>query len=108
MLFQPLTHDEVRRIAVKYIEQVTGTLKKFNKTVTIEPDALEKLVTEGYSLAYGARFLKRVIDDRIKLPLSERWKEANAFRVALQDDQIIVETAGPRLVASADPNAIAV
>ena len=108
VLFQPLTHDEVRRIAVKYIEQVTGTLKKFNKTVTIEPDALEKLVTEGYSLAYGARFLKRVIDDRIKLPLSERWKEANAFRVALQDDQIIVETAGPRLVASADPNAIAV
>ena len=108
VLFQPLTHDEVRRIAVKYIEQVTGTLKKFNKTVTIEPDALEKLVTEGYSLAHGARFLKRVIDDRIKLPLSERWKEANAFRVALQDDQIIVETAGPRLVASADPNAIAV
>jgi len=108
VLFQPLTHDEVRQIAVKYIEQVTGTLKKFNKTVTIEPDALEKLVVEGYSLAYGARFLKRVIDNRIKLPLSQRWKEANTFRVALQDDQIIVETAGPRLVASADPDAVAV
>jgi len=108
VLFQPLTHDEVRQIAVKYIEQVTGTLKKFNKTVTIEPDALEKLVVEGNSLAYGARFLKRVIDNRIKLPLSQRWKEANTFRVALQDDQIIVETAGPRLVASADPDAVAV
>ena len=108
VVFQPLTHDEVRQIAVKYIEQVTGTLKKFNKTVTIESDALEKLVSEGYSLAYGARFLKRVIDDRIKLPLSQRWKEANTFRVALKNDQIIVETAGPRLVASADPNAIAV
>jgi ATP-dependent Clp protease ATP-binding subunit ClpA len=108
VLFQPLTHDEVRQIAVKYIEQVTGTLKKFNKTVTIEPNALEKLVAEGYSLAYGARFLKRVIDNRIKLPLSQRWKDANAFRVALQDDQIIVETASPRLVASADPDAVAV
>jgi ATP-dependent Clp protease ATP-binding subunit ClpA len=108
VVFQPLTHDEVRQIAVKYIEQVTGTLKRFNKTVTIESDALEKLVSEGYSLAYGARFLKRVIDDRIKLPLSQRWKEANTFRVALKNDQIIVETAGPRLVASADPNAIAV
>ncbi len=108
VLFQPLTHDEVRAIAVKYIGEVTSTLKRFNKTVTVEPEALEKLVTDGYSLAYGARFLKRVIDDRIKLPLSQRWKEANAFRVTLMDDQITVETVGPRLVASADPNAIAV
>ena len=28
---------------------------------------------EGHSLAYGARFLKRVIDERIKLPISEHW-----------------------------------
>jgi ATP-dependent Clp protease ATP-binding subunit ClpA len=108
VLFAPLTHDEVRAIALKYIEQVSETLKRSNKTVTIEPDALEKLVTDGYSLAYGARFLKRVIDDRIKLPLSQQWKEANSFRVVLRDDQIAVEALVPRLVASADPNAIAV
>ncbi len=108
VLFQPLMHDEVRAIAQNYIEQVSATLKRFNKTVTIEPDALEKLVTDGYSLAYGARFLKRVIDDRIKLPLSQRWKEANSFRVSVIDDQVTVEVVGPRLVASADPNAIAV
>ena len=108
VLFQPLTHDEVRAIAVKYIEQVTSTLKRFNKTVTVDPEALEKLVADGYSLAYGARFLKRVIDDRIKLPLSQMWKEANTFRVTLRDDQIVVDAAGPRLIASSDPDAIAV
>jgi len=109
VLFQPLTHDEVRAIAVKYIGQVTCTLKRFNKTVTVDPEALEKLVTDGYSLAYGARFLKRVIDDRIKLPLSQLWKESNAFRVMLRDDKIEVEMAdGPRLIASSDPDAIAV
>src|SRR5258705_4079883 len=108
VLFQPLTHDEVRAIAVKYIDEVSATLKRFNKSVTVEPEALEKLVTDGYSLAYGARFLKRVIDDRIKLPLSQHWKETNAFRVTLRDDKIEVETVGPRLVAASDPNAIAV
>jgi ATP-dependent Clp protease ATP-binding subunit ClpA len=108
VLFQPLTLDEVRHIALKYIDQVTATLKRFNKTVTIDPDALEKLVTDGYSMAYGARFLKRVIDDRIKLPLSQRWKEANTFRAALVDGEIQIETVGPRLIASSDPNAIAV
>jgi hypothetical protein len=59
-------------------------------------------------MAYGARFLKRIIDDRIKLPLSQRWKEANAFRATVKDDQLVLEVVGPRLIASADPDAIAV
>jgi ATP-dependent Clp protease ATP-binding subunit ClpA len=108
VLFQPLTKDEVRDITLKYIDEVATTLKRWNKTLTIEPEALEKLVTEGYSLAYGARFLKRVIDDRIKLPLSQQWKEGNVFKATVRDDQVVLECAGPRLVASADPDAIAV
>jgi ATP-dependent Clp protease ATP-binding subunit ClpA len=108
VLFQPLTKDEVREIALKYIAKIEETLKRWNKSLTIEPDALEKLVQDGYSLAYGARFLKRVIDDRIKLPISQRWKEVNQFRAAVEDDQLVIEPAGPRLVASTDPDAIAV
>ncbi len=108
VLFQPLTHEEVREITLKYIEQVTSTLKRWNKTLVIEPAALEALVTEGYSPAFGARFLKRVVDDRIKLPLSRAWKEANAFRATVKDGQVVMEPIGPRLIASADPDAVAV
>jgi len=108
VVFEPLTKDEVRHIAINYIDEVTGTLKRWNKTITIEPEALEKIVTDGYSLAYGARFLKRVIDDRIKLPLSQHWKEANAFRATIRDGEVVVDAASPRLVASADPDAMAV
>ena len=108
VLFQPLTKDEVRQIAVKYLEQVASTLTRSNKSVVVEPEVLEALVTEGYSLAYGARFLKRVIDDRIKLPLSQQWREANSFRATIRDNQIVIEAFGPRLVASVDPDAIAV
>jgi ATP-dependent Clp protease ATP-binding subunit ClpA len=108
VLFQPLTKDEVRHIALKYIDEVTTTLRRWNKTLTVEPEAIEKLVADGHSLAYGARFLKRVIDDRIKLPLSQQWKESNAFRATIKDDTLVIEAAGPRLVATTDPNAIAV
>jgi ATP-dependent Clp protease ATP-binding subunit ClpC len=108
VLFQPLLKEEVREIALKYIGQVESTLKRWNKTLTVEPEALEKLVQEGYSLAYGARFLKRVIDDRVKLPISQRWKEANQFRATVAEDQVTVEAVGPRLVATTDPDAIAV
>jgi ATP-dependent Clp protease ATP-binding subunit ClpC len=108
VLFQPLTKEEVREIALKYIAQIDATLRRWNKGLTIDPEALEKIVQEGYSLAYGARFLKRVIDDKVKLPISQRWKEVNQFRAALRDDQVVVDPVGPRLVASADPDAIAV
>ena len=110
VLFEPLAKDEVRQIANIYIAQVATTLARWGKTLTIDPDALEKLVTEGYSMAYGARFLKRIIDDRIKLPLSQQWKDSNSFRATLRDDQVVLEAVAvaPRLITAEDADAIAV
>jgi ATP-dependent Clp protease ATP-binding subunit ClpA len=108
VIFEPLSKDEVREIALKYLDEVTASLKRWGKAIHIENEALEKLVTDGYSPAYGARFLKRVIDDQIKLPLSQRWKDANHFRATVKDGRIVVEAAGPRLVASTDSEAVAV
>jgi ATP-dependent Clp protease ATP-binding subunit ClpA len=109
VVFEPLAKDEVRQIALKYIGEVTAVLERRNKTLAVDAEALEKLVADGHSLAYGARFLKRVIDDRIKLPLSRQWKDADGFRVTLVDGQITIEAAtGPRLVTSSGPDAIAV
>jgi ATP-dependent Clp protease ATP-binding subunit ClpA len=108
VVFEPLTLDEVRRIAEKHLGELAALMRRSGKALTIEPEALDALVAEGYSLAYGARFLKRVVDDRIKLPLSRQWKEAHAFRAVVREDQIVVESVGPRLLASSDPDAIAV
>jgi ATP-dependent Clp protease ATP-binding subunit ClpC len=94
VLFQPLKKDEVREISLKYLAQITATLRRWNKTLAIEPEALEKLVQEGYSPAFGARFLKRVIDDRIKLPVSQRWKETRDFLATVQGDQVVIEACG--------------
>ncbi len=93
VLFNPLTHDEVRLIARQYLAQVTRTLAKAGKTMRVTEEALEQLVEEGYSLAFGARFLKRAIDNRVKLPISTRWKESSHFDVTLQDGAICVEPA---------------
>jgi ATP-dependent Clp protease ATP-binding subunit ClpA len=101
VLFAPLAHDEVRQIAQQYLARLEATLRDRRRTLTIEDDALESIVQEGHSLAYGARFLKRVMDDRIKLPISERWTEGTHFNVRLVDGVVQVESAaGPRLVAT--------
>jgi ATP-dependent Clp protease ATP-binding subunit ClpA len=98
VLFAPLTQDEARKIAEHYLTTVTATLAKSGKTLNIEAAALDQLVTEGYSLAYGARFLKRVIDERVKLPISIRWREGTQFRVAVQGGEIVVEPSVARLI----------
>jgi ATP-dependent Clp protease ATP-binding subunit ClpC len=94
VLFSPLTHEEVRAIAKHYLGEVEAALARAGKRIAVEDAALEQLVTSGYSLAYGARFLKRVIDEQIKLPISERWKDASSFAVVVRDGRLAVEASG--------------
>ena len=91
VLFAPLTHDEVREIARHYLLQVTLTMAKAGKTMAVADEALEVVVKEGYSMAFGARFLKRFIDEHIKLPISAQWKNGSHFDVKAVDGKLVVE-----------------
>jgi ATP-dependent Clp protease ATP-binding subunit ClpC len=91
VLFAPLSHDEVREIAKHYIAQVTTALAKAEKTMDLDDQALELITTNGYNLAFGARFLKRYIDEHVKLPISARWKESSHFVVKASGADITVE-----------------
>ena len=108
VVFNPLSKENVREIALKYIDRVTNNLKRFGKMLTIDPEALDVLVTQGYSPAYGARFLKRIIDERITLPISQQWRDVKHFHVTLDGDQIAIGTKDARMFACADQQAIAV
>jgi ATP-dependent Clp protease ATP-binding subunit ClpA len=100
VVFAPLMHDEVREIARHYLEQVTGALAKAGKTITVSDEALEVVVTKGYNMAFGARFLKRYIDEHIKLPISARWKEGSHFEVRAQDGDIVVDPAPAKVMTA--------
>ena len=88
VIFQPLSKEEVRAIALQQIDKLVGALLKSQRQLRVTPAAVEQLVHEGYSLAYGARFLKRVIDARIKLPISQRWTEGTIFTADVVEGHI--------------------
>lgn len=90
VIFSPLTQDEVRQIAVQYLRKMERQMAKLGKTVHVTETAIDKLVEVGFSPAYGARFLKRTIDEKVKLPITLQWNNANAFTVDVKDDQLIV------------------
>src|SRR5262249_10563066 len=99
ILFTPLSTDDVRTIARGYLSQIERAAAKAGKTVHVDDDVVEMLAAEGYNPAFGARFLKRVIDERVKVPLSMHWKDATHFRVRVADQEIAVETRSVRLAA---------
>jgi ATP-dependent Clp protease ATP-binding subunit ClpC len=94
VVFRPLAKDEVRRITVQQITRIERSLLKSGRTLKVSPEALEQLVTDGYSLAYGARFLKRVIESRIKLPISQRWTEGTEFAADLREGRVEIDVSG--------------
>ena len=99
VLFSPLTHDEAREIARLYLSTVAATMAEAGKAIEVDPDALDEIVTRGYSQAHGARFLKRFIDEHVKLPVSAHWHDAQSFRVRVAAGEVVVETVALRLAA---------
>jgi ATP-dependent Clp protease ATP-binding subunit ClpA len=91
IVFSPLTMQEVRSIARMYLDKIKGDMAGYGKELLITDEAIDKLVDEGYNQKYGARFLKRVIDDRVKTPVTLKWKEGDLFKVGVQAGEIRVE-----------------
>jgi len=91
VVFRPLTRDEVRQIAIQQIEKLQATMNRTGRELTVTSEALDQLVQDGYSLAFGARFLKRVIDERVKLPISQRWAEGTNFVARVTEGAVTIE-----------------
>jgi ATP-dependent Clp protease ATP-binding subunit ClpC len=99
IVFAPLTRDEVRRITRMQLDAVIETATTRGKSIEITEEAVDALGSEGFSMAYGARYLKRVIDDRVKIPLSQMWGSADAFRVTARDNAVVVEATTRSILA---------
>ncbi|MDQ3801789.1 MAG: ATP-dependent Clp protease ATP-binding subunit [Acidobacteriota bacterium] len=93
VVFSPLTMDEVRDIARLYLGKLKRQMERQGKIVEISEDALNVLTEKGYSPAYGARFLKRYIDEKVKLPITNDWKMSTRFKVDVEDGEIVVRAA---------------
>src|SRR5919109_4509249 len=66
VVFSPLTMDEVKQIAQLYLSKLRRQMESQGRSLVISERALDSLTEKGYSTQYGARFLKRYIDEHVK------------------------------------------
>ncbi len=65
VLFKPLTKEEVRRVAELLLLGVAKQLETKGITLVATPEAVRELSEAGFDPLYGARPLRRMIQDRV-------------------------------------------
>ncbi len=70
-VFDKLTRDDVAQIAEIMIKRVERTLKDKNITLNVSDSALAWLIDKGYDSEYGARPLRRVIEQNVEDEIAE-------------------------------------
>ncbi|WP_434414392.1 AAA family ATPase [symbiont of Argiope bruennichi] len=66
ILFNPLTKENVYQIINLYIENLNERIVKKKLKLTLTKKAIDAIYNNGYSLAYGARPIKRYIEKNIE------------------------------------------
>jgi len=94
VIFSPLTMDEVRQIAQLYLDKTNRQIKRQCKSFEVTEQAIDFVTEKGYSMQYGARFLKRYIDEYVKLPITTMWKTGSKFKVDVEDGEIVASVLG--------------
>ncbi|MBE9529585.1 MAG: hypothetical protein IME99_10170, partial [Proteobacteria bacterium] len=89
--FNPLTKPEVKDLAGRYLEKIKKHIEGYGKKMEISPEAIDLLVDAGYNEKYGARFLKRYVDEQVKVPITLQWKDGDFFKIDVSDDTVTIE-----------------
>src|SRR5437870_7798927 len=92
VVFAPLTMDEVKQIAQLYLDKTRRQMKRQGKSFEITGTAVDLVTEKGFSTQYGARFLKRYIDEHVKLPITNMWKTISRVSVDVEDGEIVAKT----------------
>ena len=96
VVFRPLSRDNIRKICAIQVNQLAKRLNNRGLSLDITDAALDKIGDAGFDPVYGARPLKRAIQELLENPLAE-----NILRGDYTVNTIIhVDLSGDELVFS--------
>ncbi|MGN6033017.1 MAG: ATP-dependent Clp protease ATP-binding subunit [Thermomicrobiales bacterium] len=98
IVFHSLTQEEIRNIVDLELARVRQQLAEQDITLEITLEAKDLLGERGYDHTYGARPLRRIIQNLIEDPLAEgllngRFLAGHTVRVTVEDDLLKLEDA---------------
>jgi ATP-dependent Clp protease ATP-binding subunit ClpB len=96
IIFQSLDEEELSRIVDIQLEKLKSRLAQQQLTLEVDATAKKLLASEGYDPQFGARPLKRAIQEQILNPLSLRllegeFKPGDRIKVTAKDDGLVFQ-----------------
>lgn len=96
IIFQSLDEEELSRIVEIQISRLEKRLAQQNLTLDVDAAAKKLLAKEGYDPQFGARPLKRAVQEHLLNPLSLRlldgeFKPGDKIKVTTNDGQLVFQ-----------------
>ncbi len=94
VIFKTLEKSQIKGIALRQIEILSARLAKLNLKLTLSDTAISMIVDKGYDPVFGARPLKRTIQQLLENPLSQKilageFLSGSTIHGDVKDEQII-------------------
>jgi ATP-dependent Clp protease ATP-binding subunit ClpC len=99
VIFRALNKEDIQKIVSLELFKVAERLKDHNLVLTASTEALSLLAEQGYDSEFGARPLRRVIQQKVEDPLSDKmlsgdFIDGDSVEVIVNDDgEIALEKA---------------
>jgi ATP-dependent Clp protease ATP-binding subunit ClpC len=96
IVFRSLTREDLVTIIDYEVRKVYKRLREHNLELSLDEAAKEFLITKGYNPDFGARPLRRAIEQLVEDPLSEailrgEYKGCSKINVSTKDDHLFFE-----------------
>ena len=96
IIFQSLDEDELSKIVEIQIGRLEKRLTQQNLTLDVDAAAKKLLASEGYDPQFGARPLKRAVQEHLLNPLSLRllegeFKPGDKIKVSAHDGELVFQ-----------------
>lgn len=92
--FHELAEEDLLQIVDLMLSELQETIKENKMTITISDEAKQQLVKLGYDTRFGARPLRRVIQDKIEDPLTDlilEGEDITSIHVDVKDNEIVID-----------------
>ncbi len=99
VIFRSLNKEDIQKIVTLELEKVSERLKEHNLVLTPSLEALASIAEQGYDSEFGARPLRRVIQQKVEDPLSDKllsgeFADGDSIDVNVNEDgEVILEKA---------------
>ncbi|WP_394176752.1 ATP-dependent chaperone ClpB [Thalassotalea litorea] len=71
VVFHPLDAEQIAQIAAIQLQRLTKRLEERQLTLVVTPEAISKIAQAGFDPVFGARPLKRAIQQNVENPLAQ-------------------------------------